>query len=263
MLSVLTVNIGAAAAARAERILRWLADRDDDVLILTETSAGPGTALILDRLRRGGYTVTATPPAGDRAVAVATRLATTDATPQLAEVSIPSRVAAVTLGTQPPVTVVGVYVPSRDRSTDKTAKKRTFLASLHAALRAVPAPVRATTVLGGDFNVISRAHRPIYRGFLDFEYDFLDQIDALGLADAHHRYAPGEQVHSWVGRTGDGYRYDYLHTGSSLAGRVTHSAYLHETRQLRLTDHAAVTLGLDIPAPRPTTIRVGLPDALF
>lgn len=34
--------------------------------------------------------------------------------------------------------------------------------------------------------------------------------------------------------------------GSELAGRITGCAYLHETREQRLTDHAAVTLTLGV-----------------
>jgi exodeoxyribonuclease III len=63
---------------------------------------------------------------------------------------------------------------------------------------------------------------------------------ADGLVDALQRCAPNEQAYSWIGRTSDGYRYDYFHIGRALAKRVRTCAYLHETRERRLTDHAAV-----------------------
>ena len=52
MLSVLTVNIGAASPERARPLLDWLARRPEEVLVITETSAGPGTSWMLDRLRQ-------------------------------------------------------------------------------------------------------------------------------------------------------------------------------------------------------------------
>jgi exodeoxyribonuclease-3 len=54
MLSILTVNIGAAARERAEVMLRWLAGRPEDVLVLTETSGGAGTAYLLERFHDAG-----------------------------------------------------------------------------------------------------------------------------------------------------------------------------------------------------------------
>jgi len=244
VLRVLTVNIGAASRERAEDMLRWLSGRPEDVFILTETSAGTGTSYLLDRFRQAGYAVVHTPDAGgDRGVALVSRIATTE-TLALTSVSIPGRVAAAVLDTSPAVVVLGVYVPSRDRSVEKTEKKQAFVASLLAALDALPEEVRARLVVGGDYNVIARTHQPLHPGFLPFEFGLLEALEAHGLVDAHERCSPGAQPYSWIGRTGDGYRYDYLHVGRDLAGRITGCVYLHETREQRLTDHAAVALEL-------------------
>ena len=72
----------------------------------------------------------------------------------------------------------------------------------------------------------------------------LEALERHGFVDSHEHCAPGTQAHSWIGRTGDGYRYDYFHAGRELGGRIKACAYLHETREQRLTDHAAVTLTL-------------------
>jgi exodeoxyribonuclease-3 len=141
-----------------------------------------------------------------------------------------------------------MYVPSRDRSADKTEKKQTFVGSLLAALDALPDELRDRLVLGGDYNVIARTHRPLHTGFLPFELGLLETLEAHGFVDAHERCSPGEQAYSWIGRTGDGYRYDYFHVGRGLAARINGCAYLHETREQRLTDHAAVTLHLNVDA---------------
>lgn len=253
MLSILTVNIGAAARERAEAMLRWLAARPELVFILTETSAGAGTAYLLDRFRQAGYAVVHTPDAnGDRGTAIVSRVAVAEPlSARFAGVTIPGRVAAAVLDTDPAVAVLGVYVPSRDRSADKTEKKEMFVRSLLRALDELPPERRDRLVLGGDYNVIARSHRPLHPGFLPFEFGLLEALEAHGLIDAHECCSPGQQPYSWIGRTGDGYRYDYFHVGRDLAERITSCAYLHETRELRLTDHAAVTLTVAVDRVAP------------
>ena len=76
--------------------------------------------------------------------------------------------------------------------------------------------------------------------------------------------APNEQAYSWIGRTGDGYRYDYFHVGRALAERIQACLYLHETRERKLTDHAAVTLSLAVDVvQRRETRDPGADDALM
>jgi exodeoxyribonuclease III len=251
MLAILTINIGAAARERAGELLGWLARRSEDAFVLTETSAGSGTTYLLDRFRQAGYAVLHTPDAnGDRGVALVSRVQVAEPLTAFAGVTIPGRVVAAVLDTTPVVAVAGVYVPSRDRSADKTEKKQTFVASLLAALDALPADTRERLVLGGDYNVIGRTHQPLHAGFLPFEFGLLERLEAHGLADAHERCSPGMQAYSWIGRTGDGYRYDYFHVGPALVERLRACAYLHETREHRLTDHAAVSLTVSVDGIR-------------
>ena len=250
MVSILTVNIGAAARERAGDLLAWLAQRPEDVFVLTETSAGSGTAYLLERFRQAGFAVLHTPDGnGDRGTALVSRVRVEPLT-AFAGVTIPGRVAAAVLDTTPAVAVAGVYVPSRDRSADKTEKKQTFVASLLSALDRLPSQTRDRLVLGGDYNVIARTHQPLHAGFLPFEFELLERLEAHGLVDAFARCSPGEQAYSWIGRTGDGYRYDYFHVGRDLAVRIRACGYLHETRERRLTDHAAVSLTVAVDGVR-------------
>jgi exodeoxyribonuclease-3 len=246
VLSVLTVNIGAASPERARLQLDWLARRPEEVLVLTETSAGPGTAWLLDRFRRTGYTVIKTPDAGgERGSALISRIRVSrDLTAEFASVSVQCRVSAAVLDTEPVISVIGVYVPSRDRSLDKTERKQQFIHTLIEACDNLPADLREHLVLGGDYNVIGKTHRPLHPGFLPFEFGLLEGLRKRGLVDAFEHVTSGEQAYSWIGRTGDGYRYDYLHVGPGLADLIGTCSYLHETRQLGLTDHAAMTLTL-------------------
>ncbi|WP_431893329.1 exodeoxyribonuclease III [Micromonospora haikouensis] len=247
MLSILTLNIQATSRRRADALLRWLTGRPEQILLLTETSSGDGTAHLLDHFRRAGCHVHHPPLPGDRGTAMISRIPTTARPDITAGLSIPGRAVAATVRTDPPVTVLGVYVPSSDRAPAKVERKRAFLTTLADTLDQMPADERAHLVLGGDYNVIARDHQPAYPGvWLPFEYALFDALTAAGLTDAHTHLTPGVQQHSWFGRAGNGYRFDYLHVGTALRDHLHGGDYLQEPREQRLTDHAAVTLDLDL-----------------
>jgi exodeoxyribonuclease III len=252
VLSLLTLNLQAAAHARADRILSWLAERDDHAIVLTETSNGPGTARLLDRFQEAGLIVDHRRSLdGDRGCALVSRIPAR-VRPDLTEgISLPGRAVAVTLDTEPAVTLLGIYVPSSDRAPDKVAKKKAFLASVHDALAAIGDEERRRLVVTGDYNVISRHHEPRYPAFQPFEYAFLDQLADLGLADVHEHLHPGVQVHSWYSRGGNGYRFDYFHTGADLTTTATSCVHLTEVRTGGLSDHDAVMLTLTATTPEP------------
>ncbi|PZG13513.1 endonuclease/exonuclease/phosphatase [Micromonospora craterilacus] len=248
MLSILTLNIQAASRRRADSLLRWLAGRPEQILLLTETSGGDGSAYLLDHFRRAGCQVQHPPLDNDRGAAMISRVPVTARPDITARLSIPGRAVAATAHTDPPVTVLGVYVPSSDRAPAKVARKRAFLASLVDTLDRLPSNERAHLLLGGDYNVITRSHQPPYPGvWRPFEYALFDALTAAGLTDAHDHLAPGVQEHSWFGRAGNGYRFDYLHVGAALRDRLRGGGYVQEPREQHLTDHAAVTVDLDLP----------------
>ncbi|SDI16566.1 Exonuclease III [Sinosporangium album] len=208
MLGALTVNIGAASRGRAERILHWLSRQPDDVFLLTETSSGDGTAYLLKQFAHAGFAVVHTPGTErDRGAALVSRvpILPLEGTP-FDRVSLPGRVALAALDTDPATWFVSVYVPSRDRSEAKTSRKEAFITSFLAALAELPIHQHDHLVIGGDYNVISVDHQPRHSGFLPFEFGLLDTLDKRGFVDAHQTCFPGEQAHSWIGRTGDGYR---------------------------------------------------------
>jgi exodeoxyribonuclease-3 len=148
------------------------------------------------------------------------------------------------LDSEPEIAVLGMYVPSRDRSEMKTERKRQFISSLIKTHDSLPASLASRLVIGGDYNVIARTHRPLHPGFLPFEFGLIENLRARGLSDAFEVISPDVQAYSWIGRTGDGYRYDYMHVGTALRGLIGDCDYLDETRQRRLSDHAAHTLTL-------------------
>lgn len=237
----MTLNIGAAALPRAETILRWLACRNDDLIILTETSCGPGTDFLATKLAKRGYDVIATPPDNDRGVLIASTLPVRTRICSQLDVTLPWRAVGVVLDTRPSLAVIGVYVPSRDRSPRKIARKQEFISSFIRGVEGLSTDVREHLLIAGDYNVISRRHDPPRKGYFPYEYAMHDSLERLGFASAHELHHQVGHPYSWIGRTGDGYLYDYVHLSDALHGRLDGCHYVHDTREQRLSDHAAVT----------------------
>jgi exodeoxyribonuclease-3 len=158
---------------------------------------------------------------------------------------LPARTAAITL-TAPsgPIRIIGAYVPSRDASADKTERKRKWLDACQTAL--ISRPTGATVFLG-DLNVLEPGHHPHYPFFAAFEYDFYRQLtETCDLVDAFRTLHPDALEYSWVGRTGDGYRYDHVHCTADLASSLLACDYLHQPRLDRLSDHSALSVRLAV-----------------
>jgi exodeoxyribonuclease III len=238
-----TLNIGGPSEIRASRLIDYLASIDADVLVLTETRDNRGTSLLLDWCRDTGYNVRAeqSMAVGERGVAVAHRLPRSSPA-QSRTVDLSHRLAAVEVLASPDFMMVGAYVPSRDASATKIARKQTFLKQMQASLESW---IRGRPVLFlGDLNIVSREHEPRYSSFRSWEYDAFEEFAALGLVDLFAQQNPGIQAHSWIGRTGDGYRYDYAFSSTCLASRVSSCEYLHEPRISGLSDHAGLLVSL-------------------
>jgi exodeoxyribonuclease III len=252
-LGLLTFNIGNPSPERAERQLAWLANRDEDVLVLTETRASRGCQLLADRFAAAGYTVVfPRPEQGEYGTMIIARIASYPGTWASKLDYLPARAASITLPIGDSVEVVGLYVPSRDASEAKVERKRRFLQcclGVFAVAAPQPDPRGADVVLLGDLNILEPDHQPRYSFFQPFEYAFYRRLEDLGLVDAFRHLHPGKVEHSWVGRTGDGYRYDHVFVSKALVDALDGCAYVHEPRSLRLSDHSALTLRLRVRRP--------------
>ncbi len=238
-----TLNISGPSLERATRLMAALDLLDADLLVLTETRDNVGTRVLLDAYRERGYTVIAPAPptSRERGVAVIHRLGV-GCPPPTEPVDLAHRLVVTRIDGDRPFTLVGTYVPSRDTSAAKIQRKRAFLMELTSLLGKLPP--HDDVVLLGDFNIVSRSHVPRYPVFRAWEYDALESISACGLLDAFALLNPGIQVHSWIGRKGAGYRYDYGFVSQSLAEHLAACEYLHDFRLGGLSDHAGVVVGL-------------------
>jgi exodeoxyribonuclease III len=250
-LSFLTFNIGNPSEQRARRQLAWLAERPEHVLVLTETKDSVGCQLLADAFSAAGWHVTfPVPEPGGYGVMIISRVQA-EADHFAAAVSyLPARAASVTLpAPSGPVQVIAAYVPSRDAGPEKTERKRKWLTCLGTAL-AARASARPAVFLG-DLNILEPDHQPRYPFFAPFEYDFYRILGAEhGLTDAFRHQHPDAAQYSWVGRTGDGYRYDHVFCSVSLAPLINSCQYVHEPREDGLSDHSALTAAFMLqPSP--------------
>jgi exodeoxyribonuclease III len=249
-LSFLTFNIGNPSEQRAQRQLEWLADRPEDVLVLTETKASAGCRLLADAFTGAGWHVNfPVPDPGEYGTMILSRVQAEPGDFTAALGYFPARAASVTLPAPAgKVQVIGAYVPSRDAGLEKTERKRKWLAACLEALTARDPcfPV----VLLGDLNILEPGHRPHYPFFIPVEYDFYRALSAEhGLTDAFRHLHPDASEYSWVGRTGDGYRYDHAFCSADLTAAIGTCGYLHEPRHDRLSDHSALTAGFTLQSP--------------
>jgi exodeoxyribonuclease III len=244
-LSLITFNIGNPSIDRATRQLEWLAARPEDVLVLTETKSSDGCRYLAGAFRTAGYAVTYPEPApGEYGVMIISKLATQPDPITTQLTYLPTRAAGVLVTTnRGPVRVLSAYVPSRDASPEKIERKRRWLTEFSTVLTASPQDL--ATLFLGDLNILEPSHQPHYAFFRTFEYDFYRALtDAHGLVDAFRHLHPELTEHSWVGRTGDGYRYDHAHCTKDLTTELTTCEYIHEPRITRLSDHSALTVRL-------------------
>jgi len=128
----------------------------------------------------------------------------------------------------------GTRVPNR-----RDEVKRRFLEYLLNYLGIFPIE---SLMLCGDLNILEPDHIPHYSKFEDWEYGFYTSLEELGLVDAF-RFLNSDQVeYSWVGRTGDEYRYDHIFVSEDLTCKVTLCKYLHKPRKDGLSDHSGMLI---------------------
>ncbi|MFD8560644.1 endonuclease/exonuclease/phosphatase family protein [Streptosporangium canum] len=246
---VLTWNVQHASPARTRRQAEWLAAQDADVLVLTEVA--PGGHALTQALDDHGFIVHPADGAGDYLTLVASRIGKQQPVPEIRPSHLPHRCVAVRLHLDegPSVGVVGLYVPSRGPQERRNVDKRAFQDAVAKLLPTLADDLAVTgpVVITGDLNVVDPGHRPHHAVFGRWEYDFYTAFTDAGYGDAFRHLHPDTVDHSWYGRrSGAGYRFD--HTFCSPIGAVTTCFYLHQPRTTGLSDHAAMTATIAVPA---------------
>lgn len=254
-LSLLTLNLAAPPVERAKRLLEYLFARDEQVLVLTETGVGRGSALIADVCRAAGWQVLTTPLTGSqRGVMVVGRdvSLTPDASITVPTV-LPERVLGVDVAGVRLMAVYGAASdPVRYASAAQRQRKREWLVAFDAAVEASLAA--GPLVVLGDLNIVdpvdTKAQRLAY--VLTEELLVYESLTTrLGLVDAFRARHDGRQP-SWRDHSGATVRYDHAFTTPDVP---VAACSLDQTPLTEgLTDHAALVLELSDDAGR-TAVR--------
>lgn len=245
-LSIFCWNIGNPSLQRASRQALWLRQRPEDILVLTETKRSEGCLFFERYFRAYGYNVVFPKPEGNElGVMVISKHVLTPTNFSNHVNYLQARAVSAKLDLiSGELEIIGIYVPSRDSSHEKIDRKRRFLKNLTGAFET--APRISTRIFCGDLNILESNHVPHYSFFEAWEYDFYENLGKYQLKDAFRHLNSSAQEYSWVGRTGDGYRYDHCFVSDRLLSSLERSYYLHEPRKTRLSDHSALVTELKI-----------------
>lgn len=246
-------NAQHAAPGRARRQATWIAaQKNADLVVITEVGAGPGGRALIEALSEHDYSpmLACEPAVPDyRTVLAARGLELTLVPSGIGLLAHRGPAAAVKAGGHS-VGLLGLYVPSRGPRQRRNQSKRAFQDAVATALPGFLARFSGPVIVAGDLNVVEPGHQPHLPVFGSWEYTFYRSFGDAGMTDAYRARHPGTWEHSWFGHSGNGYRIDHIFITRQHAAQVHACGYLQAPRQLGLTDHAAMTLTL---APGPGT----------
>lgn len=250
-IKIATLNIAAASKERARKIIDdWILPLAFEVYVLTETSEGTGTQLIISELQDAGWAVFQRPThPKDRGVAIVSRIGADAASTYPVTDPAPGRSVIIELQTTPQIQLIGMYVPNRGNDPSKTERKRVYL---NCWLRYLMNKYSTNhhRILIGDLNVVPTSQDPQFLPQEQFEYDWYRQLASqCKLYDAALRHNPSGHESTWIAHTGEGYTYDHIMPDELLSRRVTNISYDHSTRsQNGLTDHSGLVLSVAVDA---------------
>ena len=247
-LGVRTLNVSRPPVDRAKALLEYLWHCDERYLVLTEISAGGGSALIESVCRAAGYAVASSlgrdAPAKALGTLVIARGATMGRDPSFGPLArMPERALSLSIeGEGAAIRLIAVYGaasdPVRYSSAAQRLRKREWLTGfLEAIATAPPAP----TLLVGDLNIVAPGHRDALPYVLAQERAAHARlVGDLGFTDLYAAHAPRPAAPPWVDHTGLGCRYDYVLATPDLAARPWRVDIDETPRLSGLTDHAAL-----------------------
>jgi len=226
-------NVSNPSIERARQQVLWLREKPFDTLILTETKNSEGCNYIEQYFRAHGlYVIFPKPEGKEYGTLIISKLPFSIGNFSK-RINSPRVISIQLLKIPYNLEIVGVYVPN-----NREKGKKLFLENLIESLKQ-KYPCKSF-IFCGDLNIIEPNHIPHYSKFESWEYDFYNKLVDFQLHDAF-RIRNSEAIeHSWVGRTGDGYRYDHCFVSKDIATNITECYYDHEPRLKRLSDHSGL-----------------------
>lgn len=245
-ISLFSWNIGNPSIERAKKQVRWLKNRPENFFILTETKNSAGCLFIKNYFQKIGYFVVFPDIKGKEYGSMLISkhpLEESTFSNYVGSLSFRAVSARISLSNGI-LEIIGLYVPSRDKSIKKIKRKKFFLKNVVEALKS--APSSNFRIVLGDFNILEPNHNPYYPFFEKWEYDFYKNLIDNQLRDAFRVISPDSKEYSWVGRTGNGYRYDHCFVSENILSKIKDCFYFHKPRNIKLSDHSAIITQLSL-----------------
>ncbi len=243
-LSIFCWNVGNPSLERAKKQVDWLSNRSENVFVLTETKGSDGCHYIKDFFEKNRYSVAAQDMSlkDYGTMIISKNNFEKNNFPDLIDF-LPSRSVVINFRLpQGKMEIIGLYVPSRNADIDKIKRKKIFIEKV---LKVIENKSLADfRIVCGDFNILEPNHFPHYSFFQDWEYKLYTDLVRLDMIDAFRFLSPEKNEYSWVGRTGDGYRYDHIFVSNNLSNYIKKCFYDHNPRVMRLSDHSGMVLEL-------------------
>lgn len=246
-ISILTWNIRNPSLERAKLQSIWFENRNEDIFVLTEIKNSKGCIFLKDFfISKGFYVIFPDIKGRDYGSMLVSKFPISLSFKNLDYQNFKSpRVSfGEILFHMLSFNLVGIYVPSRDRSEEKIKRKRFFIDSFMRFIQEYK--TRSPMIICGDLNVLELNHVPKYPIFSSWEYDFYNFFIGLGMVDAWKLLNKDKIEYSWVGRTGNGYRYDYFFIDKTLIPFLSECNFIHQPREDKLSDHSALYIKLNI-----------------
>ena len=232
-------NICNPSLERARTQVEWLRQEQFDILILTETKNSEGCDYIEKYFKARGYYIHFPKPEGNEyGILIISKypfksgiLSKNFSSPRLGSIRLTYQLNSLE--------ILGTYIPN-----NREKGKQQFIQDLTNTL-SQECP-KTSFIFCGDFNILEPNHVPHYSKFEDWEYDFYNNLKRFELSDAFRVCNPDVNEYSWVGRTGDGYRYDHCFVSKDLISGIHKCFYNHEPRLNKLSDHSCLIITLAI-----------------
>lgn len=239
-------NLANPSIDRAKKQAAWLITQNFDLLLLTECKKSEGCLFLEHYFQDFGYHVVFPKPSNNEYGV----MLISKCKPELSNFSklmtvLNDRVISVKIPVfEKKIEIILTYVPSRNATDEKIARKKQFLENLLLCFE--KDPENHDRIFCGDFNILEPSHDPHYSFFEKWEYDFYSRLSDFNMIDIYRHFYPTEKEYSWVGRTNDGYRYDHFFASRDLIPIIIECKYYHEPRLNRLSDHSAVICKMKI-----------------
>lgn len=135
--------------------------------------------------------------------------------------------------------LLGVHIPC-DGAGNGPARAEAW----RSVLRSARASRGGAAAVMGDFN--TGRHHLDEQGATFSHTASLGKLASLGFIDAWRARHPSGREPSWISHTGRGFRIDHAYLSPGLSPRLVDAWYSHRERELRISDHSALLVSLDL-----------------